>query len=347
MKDLVLEVNRRLGEYLEVLRSNWFPPHGHARFDRAVCRAVGDKEMIRHIPYNLNAVYRQIGELIPIHGHFIDLWEHDIEHGIFHGLMVGFIVYLLDLKLVPTLMPDFLLHDFLKCAGVPQESHDSALESYFLLDPVTYRHSRPSDNDKDHPLIIADRVELMRYPDHRSWVDFSRVNRNKLPWDLVEAHYRCVRPHLEKLFRDRCGIWVRHFDERGVFPELKIIARDGCYPEEAWEPPHPDRQGFFSVEIGTLYGLYGLANRLTWPVYSEMMTQGFLPLEYIKKTRSPLMLCKDHYTTSVRAPHKEWVFMDVPPYDTWDLGMVSKPVAFGLLSLADHLATIIRANREF
>lgn len=76
----------------------------------------------------------------------------DHEHGFFHGLSCCYIIYLLhgkyhsdfpDIKLEKT-FASALIHDFLKCNGFPQETHDRELISFFPnLLPETYVHGNP------------------------------------------------------------------------------------------------------------------------------------------------------------------------------------------------------------
>ncbi len=134
---------------------------------------------------------------IPIN--LIHNWIKDTEHGVFHGLMVGFIAYLYQPSTAINLFYDFILHDFIKCSFGNQD-HDISLKQYFVLDEETYRHSNPSDIY--HPLVVADRVELMRYPDHKQWLKWDQLDY-PLPWNFIHNFYAIDRPKLEKKFTDQ------------------------------------------------------------------------------------------------------------------------------------------------
>ena len=71
-----------------------------------------------------------------------------------------------------------LMHDFLKCSQ-GHENHDKDLIRYFpRIDEVALRHSDPSKEDELEPLVLADRLELLRYPGHESWIDYNKVFKN-------------------------------------------------------------------------------------------------------------------------------------------------------------------------
>lgn len=110
-------------------------------------------------------------ELVPNHN-----WVLDEEHGLVHGYFVAFFACLMCSNQEEKLIRSCLLHDYLRCAG--EEPHDQKMRLLNLdLDEAVYSHSNPQD--ENHPLVLADRIELLRYKDWECW-----VNKNMLPKDL-------------------------------------------------------------------------------------------------------------------------------------------------------------------
>lgn len=127
---------------------------------------------------NLHARYKAFDRNTLIHNFF-----RDAEHGFFHGLVASFICYTINCDgelinkadRVSNLKDIFMsatLHDFLKANGVEQQLHDKELvKVYPNLLEETYCHSDPPEKFYNKHLIIADRLELRRYPDYKKWVD--------------------------------------------------------------------------------------------------------------------------------------------------------------------------------
>jgi hypothetical protein len=126
-----------------------------------------------------------------------DQWLADSEHGMVHGYLVAFFANQAhgpDRRLVLSC----LIHDCMKCAG--KEPHDALLlDEHPDLDPATYTHSNPPN--ENHPLVIGDRLELMRYPDYESWVETDRLNL-LFPFSQLQDFYQ-QREIVEKLVRDK------------------------------------------------------------------------------------------------------------------------------------------------
>lgn len=152
---------------------------------------------------------------------WIDKFYYDTEHGFFHGLMTSFIMYLINLnsnnpiELRPKHYASTILHDFLKSNGISQEKHDKELINYFdkLLDE-TYTHSNPPDKYKNTLLVKADRIELRRYGDYKSWVDERYYNSiaslsNKTQ-TYLNIFYNNIRPALLYLYSNKNDIFIRH-----------------------------------------------------------------------------------------------------------------------------------------
>lgn len=156
----------------------------------------------------------------------INNFFNDVEHGFFHGLMASFICYIInkDGKLVnkvkdlEKIFISATLHDFLKANGVEQKSHDKELRRiYPNLEEATYIHSDPPETYWKHHLIVADRLELRRYPDYKSWVDerFHQLYKEMKPETktMLDMFYTNVRPAMEYLYTHRKETFIRHGTE--------------------------------------------------------------------------------------------------------------------------------------
>lgn len=138
---------------------------------------------------------------------YFDNYFNDTEHGFFHAFCCSFISYLINsYNIDKQLVSSLLLHDFLKCNGFSQEEHDIELENYYPnLLTETYSHSNPPNQNKI--LIICDRLELQRYPDHGEWIDtrfFETLNSlTKNQRDDIEIFYNEVRPSLLFYYEQR------------------------------------------------------------------------------------------------------------------------------------------------
>ena len=184
----------------------------------------------------------------------IENFFDDTEHGFFHGLMASFICYVIneDGTLVEkknSLEKIFIsatMHDFLKANGVPQKDHDIKLKGFYPnLCNETYVHSDPPEKYHKKHLIIADRLELRRYPDYKSWVDerFHTLYKKMNPEtkNMLDMFYTVYRPALEYVFKKRKSVFIRHGTEvyqeeiEPFFPPLKTTYYKKCekqYPIE-------------------------------------------------------------------------------------------------------------------
>lgn len=101
-------------------------------------------------------------------------WVEDEEHGLVHGYFVAFFASLHNDRGIDhdVLVRSCLLHDYMRCTH--EEPHDQRLKELVTdLDPATYTHTEPPD--PTHPLVAADRIELLRYPDWMRWVDLEML----------------------------------------------------------------------------------------------------------------------------------------------------------------------------
>lgn len=115
-------------------------------------------------------------------------WVEDEEHGLVHGYFVSFFATILAPKPCTRLIRSCLLHDYFKCLG-QEEHHDKKLKSLNLdLEDATYNHSKPPD--ESHPLIMADRIELLRYDDWALWVNKKMLTTKFSEIDLEEFYQK-------------------------------------------------------------------------------------------------------------------------------------------------------------
>lgn len=166
---------------------------------------------------------------------WFDNYFKDSEHGFFHGLCACFISYVLQRRNDTELMfSSLLLHDFLKCNGYSQETHDVKLKNYYeKLLTETYTHSNPPLKDETAVLILCDRIELRRYSDYKEWVDKRYFDIFKKFDDktnnIINVFYEEIRPILLKIYDNKGEIFLRHglelidkgnFDRESIYPRI-------------------------------------------------------------------------------------------------------------------------------
>ena len=268
---------------------------------------------------NENYAYTVDEDFIPNNSKFIELliptnrldeeffknFINDTEHGLFHGICCCYIGYLLSGKnFNENLMMSLVMHDFLKCNGFSQETHDNELFNYYeKLLPETYTHSNPEDDTK--LLIKCDRIELMRYTDYKNWVD----RRYHKIFEDIDVHtkeeilkfYKEIRPSLLYFYKNRESIFLRHGLEKlskmetsRIFPppdSYMIIADNESYPIEIDRVPF----GFDHMDIIKQYGYcsnHGLFN-------SWNKVKGFISLDDFTKFNGKIIDSKkrDHSRT--------------------------------------------------
>ena len=192
---------------------------------------------------------------------FFEKYFEDTEHGLFHGIMCGFIISLIHedknmkkegLCIMEKEYCSAFLHDFLKCNEFAQEEHDRCLSEFYPeLKNETYVHSNPPENLQCEYLIIADRIELTRYEDNKSWVDDRYknifINLEDNTRCCIEQFYAKIRNVLLHFFQNSNSIFLRHglellnkvdCDKESLFPPKNSYLEvcDG-YPIEIDRPP--------------------------------------------------------------------------------------------------------------
>jgi len=157
----------------------------------------------------------------------IEAFAKDEVHGIVHGFFVGFwTTYLINkfykrnmLELFQTEDNDFInffysgiVHDFYRV--FEDEEHDKKLRTVFPnCIEETYRHTKPLDSDVASALIIADRIELMRFENMD--IDYKVFESYLTDQELRIIHffYDHFRPHFRKIWTNRHEQFITHYVE--------------------------------------------------------------------------------------------------------------------------------------
>lgn len=330
MQKLQKSIEKKLYDFIDVL-------------DEAICNRCFIKRSIKRSGqmrdphpqhHNQGKLYVELSLNTNVTEKKVDQWIFDQEHGLLHGFLVAFFAYLNVLKTTShndildiinhgsfencwfeKLMVSCFLHDFARCDG--HQDHDKNLEKYYpKLSPETYSHTHPK---KDTPLVIGDRIELMRFSNWKSWVDANITNIKAYTHDIepeIKHFYYKMRPALQILFNNRYSIWVSHGSE------VKIDFNKKTYPQGVSGVWKQQNLNLYSVEIGKLFTfttnsfnnsncMFDHANK--WP------PQGLIPLSSLKKRGYKLITCrsyknkkllgKDHFgIMDLSIPIDEWVF---------------------------------------
>ncbi len=224
-------------------------------------------------------VLKRLEESGPVSAEAVQKWFDDRDHGLFHGICTALAGAMCEPQRLtstealvcqvkekePWTTNYFLsavLHDFCRGGLGIEAGHDAALEKLFPgLLPETYSHSSPSPAFENEPLIIGDRLELLRFADYATWVDDTRLEaaRNKFKTPNVNIFYKCIRPALSLLYFYGDEIWLRHgLESRAI--HVKLPDTDwtkGYFPQAGSFVNVRDAVTFmslvehgFSVEIG-------------------------------------------------------------------------------------------------
>jgi hypothetical protein len=276
---------------------------------------------------------------------------NDVEHGFFHGLMAAFMCYMVneDGKLVqPTkeleqIYMSATLHDFLKANGVEQKEHDRQLkEVYAKLCPETYVHSDPPAKFHHKHLIIADRLELRRYPDYASWVDqrFHNLYKEMKPstQEMLHMFYNTVRPALQYIYSHRYEPFLRHGTEvahssiEPVFPPSNttyypIKGHEKVYPVEVDQMPFSSSNKLKAGEGGNKWfndNQEGHCSNHDGAAQWNLV-KGYIAMSDFKKRGVVIdTQARDHLYAKSEISTKEWVFV----YQDLDSATVTKDPRF-------------------
>lgn len=265
---------QRLESYLDLL-------------ELTLCKRCWRESNDKGKPYHHHGGLLQILESSKLDRLSIDSWRADTEHGFCHGFVTSFFATYLSHQMskfrkeistdgsmwsvsqgievvgskhkaynAENFIVACLFHDLLKCLGSDKD-HDVRLKEIFNgFDKEVYTHSNPTDNK--HPLVGADRMELMRFEDHDQWVDRSRLE----PYLDVYGHeaafhfYKHIRPIIKKITMDLDDVWFSHVEEKASSDQTVI--RSTGFPWNHWRAvdhsfaPNEDIDLYFSVNSGFL-----------------------------------------------------------------------------------------------
>lgn len=221
--------------------------------------------------------YRRLGHQAPVHHHggFFQLaqsriplqhWIYEKEHGFLHGFLVAFLTWFFDgQNYLSNILSESgmatekektlfgaLIHDIIS----DRKNHDAQLREYFpdLLE-IVYSHSNPID--ENHPLILADRLELMRFHDHPEWIQSEKLEKSIHFYGQKEVNhfYTHIRPVLQKMFLFRDDVWLSHgmegeYEINGNMGDINLINNHGVnyFPKQHWIAVDPGFQKTFNSE---------------------------------------------------------------------------------------------------
>ena len=240
------------------------------------------------------------------------------------------------------LMASCLLHDFLKCSG-GDAGHDHNLKGVFpdLLER-TYSHANPADHQ--HPLLVADVLELKRFPDHLTWYkqEVAEANLSDDRKEIVDCFYKTVRPALETAFKNRHEVWLAHG------PEV---------PQDLSEPTFPQHpHDWMAIEVDRLpFNRCVLHDRhMESAPWSYL--RGVVCLSDFKRLGGEvgchMEFYRDHYYAKSNLRWDDWAFITYsqsPSKQMWVKALASDLIAKGhkvvemtVLNKFMHLASVIR-----
>lgn len=276
-------------------------------------------------------------------------WVDDINHGFLHGLCTSMVSGILqrgnyvDMNKSISNPPNSiyhsdrynqeisfdqlnascLLHDFLKSNGYherEQEEHDRELEKIIPnLISQTYSHINPIDYN--NPFLVADVIELRRYPDYLDWYKSGKIENQITEEEekIFNCFYTHIRPSLEKCFIHREESWARHGPE---IPQDFSIRK---YPQSNYEP--------FAFEIDRIPFNYCFNHGIDFKtkyINPWGIVKGIIPLsDFEKMAKIVLDHPKKHDVLHAifDTDFNDWVFVinhkDGPEYQTeWVLDLI-------------------------
>ena len=256
---------------------------------------------------------------------WIEKFYYDTEHGFFHGLMASFIMYLINLnsdnpiELRPKHYTSIILHDFLKSNGISQEKHDKELINYFdkLLEE-TYTHSNPPDKYKNTLLVKADRIELRRYKDYKSWVDERYYNLiaslpNKTQ-TYLNIFYNNIRPALLYIYSNKNDVFIRHGIEKMNNSDFPITH----WPINFYNSFNSRLKNIYPIEIDRLpFTNNTISNKQDGycsnheQYHSWNRIKGYISIKNFKKSMGKIIIPsnRDHLYAKKRIKICNWVFI--------------------------------------
>lgn len=326
--------------------------------------------------YHLKQPYHHHGGLLyllsksKLNPDHINNWIFDTEHGVLHGIMTLLFAltyidrekFIEDISIdrspftlstgvtidnynnrsldAERLVMECLFHDFLKCQGI--HPHDSKLKEIFnYFNPIVYEHSDPQNSD--YPLVMADRAELLRFPNANEWVDQSKLDL-RIPREMIDYFNSHIRPIMEKVILHRNDVWFSHMLEEGKIEET--------YPNKHWLPVDPGLEdqpthNGYSVNCGYLPFNGCLAH--TWKSFHKMGRKsiiGLIQKNSMTKVAAPPLSCwgRDHLFLTESINTKEWIFLYDGNFDTSQINAININLFNRFIKIYDNLIAKIKAT---
>ncbi len=281
----------------------------------------------------------------------LNIFFNDINHGYFHGLMTAFIAFIMlkdkDKADFERIFSSCLLHDFVKAIeGSESKRHDERLSEYFPeFIEETYGHKIRANEYQYSPIVLADRIELMRYSNYQEWTDerLTRALNHISPEDrrLIQLFYETVRPALRDLYTNRNSIWIKHGNDGEMHRKqcsitgppsphnlnwdiVMSMREDDNYPKTHWDK-YKDSEAY-AIEQDTFpFGTTSGRHERAAPGWLSLghcschapktpwgLVKGYIDHENFTKKGGVIInsQMRDHLLAKAKIKMKDWIFID-------------------------------------
>jgi|TARA_B100000809_G_scaffold250261_1_gene282520 hypothetical protein len=258
-------------------------------------------------------------------------WFDELDHGLTHGLMtaclathyaelnpqaIGRIAFRESDGQVERLLSSCILHDVGRFSHGNHNHAAKLREIYPKLLPVTYEHDDPGPQFETHPLVLADRSELLRFSDWKEWVDLENLPPLVPQIDRFRNFaYKLAQP----------GPWARHgFEEPqqlgDEFPgQFERMGERGTFSIEVDESPFGPCISSHGQKFDNFYGL--------------------IPVNQVGAYYCDT-LRRDHLAGQNPVPVSQWAFVYAEPLESNPFReQVVDAYCRGLAIAPEHLAT--------
>jgi hypothetical protein len=301
---------------------------------------------------------------------FYENYFDDLEHGFFHGLSCCYIIYLLhgehhsdfanvksNIKL-EKIFGSALLHDFLRCNGFAYEIHDRELINFFPnLLPETYVHANPPCEFSSSHFVKADRLELQRFADYKSWVDdrFYDVEAELNPElrDRIQFFYSRIRPVLLYFYSHRKDIFIRHGIEK---IKKSSSLRESIYPSKGSYAEWVENPHVYPIEIDQIpFGvdearfndqISHCSNHDSTQLWGQI--KGFMALNHFKSLGGKIVFSRerDHLHAISEINLENWVFLyqNIDKLTRKDRNYIQKKIKNNKEKLNVNIPSLVRSK---